>query len=195
MSEFVKDCYGLRANGVAMPAHYLGIEDGFLKLMAPNGVEYTFHPDNVLSVEEVEEHLKANRIAKVVASYRFDPIFSTRYASAVRCFLPGKPSSDYTLSFSHRVNASTESCSCPAFAKSGASCKHLEAYRIVLAQRVAGPAAPQPVTTSPPSWDAAQQGMTAEDHEYVRSLMTDQPDAPSFRPSFDERGAQVDSGW
>lgn len=129
VTEFQRDCYAITSSGNAMPGRFLGLDgEGRSRIQAPNGMEYTFHSDNILTVEECEEQLHRNRVAKVLSSYQFSPIRIDRAGMVVQCVNPEHPvRSNYVLT----IGNGRQTCSCPAYIKAaGAGCKHLEAYEI-----------------------------------------------------------------
>lgn len=126
---FIPDCYAIRSNGQPMPARFIGLDcAGMIELAAPSGKLYTFHPDYVLPVEEVEAQLQQDRIAYVAGHYTFEEISHSHGRREVRCVNPAHPvRSSYVLT----ITRSRRSCTCPAYVKSaGQGCKHISAWSL-----------------------------------------------------------------
>lgn len=129
-SNEIPEVYAVTSRG-CMPAVFVRF-DGPMSVLRPvnSRREYSFGPDQILSVADAEAELHRSRVAYVARNYRFEEISRAHGRREVRCFNPAHPvRSSYILT----VTKSRSSCTCPAFVKSaGAGCKHLEALASLL---------------------------------------------------------------
>lgn len=144
MSEFTKDCYCVTSRGTAMPGHFMGIDGaGRATVMAPNGTEYTFPTDALLTVEEAEEQLRAWRVDRVRTGYQYEVMSHMAAVTVIRCYNPEHPvRSNYVIT----RTAHGCTCSCPSYLKGTNPCKHIQAMDEVLLLATERPA---PVNVQP----------------------------------------------
>lgn len=171
-SEFHIDCYALCHSGRAMPARFIEVSpDGLVTVESPQGRQYTFHESHILPVEEAEAHLRSHRAEYVALNYQFEPLASDRWQTAIRVTHPEHPSRSYVLTIRKNRRGGLDgspsllmTCSCPAFIKSGADCKHLAAYRMIQGEE---PAQVGKAPATPPAEKAPATTPNEEDYSDI----------------------------
>lgn len=136
-APFIPTNYAIRQNGQPMPCRFIRFEDDFAVVQAPNGREYSFSRDALVSTAEVESQLRRDRVAFVASSYRFEEVT----AGVIRCSHPTKKTSSYII----METPAGWVCSCPANAKNlFGGCKHTQAMPVEV------PAAKTPASVCQP---------------------------------------------
>src|SRR6185437_2331510 len=121
-AAFEKTGYAIRQNGQPMPVQFLRIdEEGRAEVLGPNLKVYSFSRDALVSTEEVECLLAADKAALVANTYSFREVEGMP-ARTVVCSHPTKASSSYVIT----LGAGGFHCTCCSFAKSFGTCKHIE---------------------------------------------------------------------
>lgn len=146
-SEFVPNAYAVTGTGRLMPGQVVRLAEartgsdagGFLNVRTASGNVYTFPANRVMSVDDAEQLLREQRIARVRETYTWT-VESTRSRLVVRCVNPAHPvRSNYVL-----VQAGSRMrCNCPAALDNPSQpCKHESAWRQLQERRAAIAAAP-----------------------------------------------------
>lgn len=169
--EFIPSHFAVKENGGVFPVRVKEIVDGFATVTTSAGKEYTVHENHLQDPEETLQQLRQDRIAFVRGHYSFELLHQTKKSQTVRCFNPGKKSSDYVLTFT----SYGASCSCPAYGKNPAiPCKHLGAW---IGLQEAPTVTPGPATAHETSEAGLSDsfGRTEADYEGIMPAQYDRP--------------------